>query len=79
MANRNKQALELTERSRTSNGAKRSGQFELWITYATRFSWPGSRTRKVRGYKTREMAEKVGSDMLRKHPTFYTSFEVRVR
>lgn len=79
MANRNKQALEITERSRTSNGAKRSGQFELWVTYTTRLLWPGSRTYKVRRYKTREMAEKVGSDMLRKYRGLYTAFEVRVR
>lgn len=76
MANRNKKALELAERARTSNGAKRSGQFELWVTYKTR---KGPRTFKIRRYETREMAEKVGFDMLRKHTTFYTSFEVCVR
>ena len=64
------------ERNRTSNGRKRSGQFALWMTYKSMFRQEPV-TYKFRTYADRDVAEKVGRDLIRKSPEFYTAFDIR--
>ncbi len=59
-----------------SNGAKRSGPWELWAIYKFREK---ERTWLVHRYATEAMARQAGDMLLRKHPTFYVGDEVRVR
>lgn len=64
--------------SRTANGRKRHGRFELWVSYKSRLNGANAlKTYRFRRYADEGIARSVGEDLMRKHPGFYVAFEIR--
>jgi hypothetical protein len=58
-------------------GAKRHGQFELWVTYRVNHGVTyREKTYRFRQYATEDVARRVGEQLLRKHPYFYLSYRI---
>jgi hypothetical protein len=63
-----------TDASKRAPG-KKDRPWQLWLTYQSAFH-RGTRTFRNGWYRTEDEARRAGEGFIRKHPSFYLSFDV---